>query len=232
VYCLLAAARGSSCRLLVPENVGVCVYLKALGLFRVLEGVGVEVDDRGIRARQDTQLILPLTGFREEAQVEELANQALDALTRAGLGSANLHPLVSEVFAELALNAAEHSESEVGAFGFIQFYQFQEGRRFICAVADGGIGIRRSLERNPELRDRVPYDWTAVELAMRERVSGTGAKTRGIGLYGVAEDMRKAGRRLIMHSGIGMLETSEEMETEARRTTLFPGTLAFASIPT
>jgi hypothetical protein len=232
IYSLLAVARGSACRLLVPENMGVCIYLKSLGLFRVLQGAGVDVDDRGIHAQPDPQLILPLTAFRGEAEVEQLANQALDALTRAELGAANLHPLVSEVFAELALNAAEHSQSEIGAFGFIQFYQFQEGKRFICAVADGGIGIRRSLEQNPELRDRVPYDWSAIELAVRERVSGTGAKTRGIGLYGVAEDMRKAGRRLIIHSGIGMLETSEDMECGTTRTALFPGTVGYASIAT
>jgi anti-sigma regulatory factor (Ser/Thr protein kinase) len=173
-----------------------------------------------------------LTGFRQEREVDDLANQALDALSDAGLGSANLYPLVSEVFAELALNAVEHAESEIGAFGLIQFYEFQYGRRFVCAVADGGIGIRRSLERNPDLRDQVVYDWAAIELALRERVTGTGLKTRGIGLYGVAEDMRKAGRQLIIHSGIGMVEINEEMESQAKRTTLFPGTLAYASIPT
>jgi hypothetical protein len=232
IYSLLAVARGSACRLLVPQNIGVCVYLKSVGLFHTLQQAGVDVDDRGIYAQPHPRLILPLTGFREETEVEELANQALEALTRAGLGPANLHPLVSEVFAELALNAAEHSKSEIGAFGFIQFYDFPEGGRFFCAVADGGIGIRRSLERNPELRDRVPYDWTAIELALRERVSGTGVTTRGIGLYGVAEDMRKAGRRLIIHSGIGMLETSEEMECATRRAALFPGTVAYASIAT
>jgi anti-sigma regulatory factor (Ser/Thr protein kinase) len=232
IYSLLAVARGSPCRLLVPENMGVCTYLKSLGLFPALQQAGVEVDDRGVRTQPDPQLVLPLTGFREEAEVEKLANEALDALTRAGLGSANLHPLVSEVFAELALNAVQHSESEIGAFGFIQFYEFQQGRRFVCAVADGGIGIRRSLERNPDLCDRVPYDWVAIELALRERVSGTGLKTRGIGLYGVAEDMRKAGRRLIIHSGFGIVETSEEMECRAERAKLFPGTVAYASIPT
>ena len=232
VYSLLAVARGSACRLLVPENMGVCTYLKSLGLFHALQEAHVEVDDRGVPAQADPQIVLPLTGFREEAEVEALANQALDALTHAGLGSANLHPLVSEVFAELALNAVQHSESEMGAFGFIQFYESQQGRRFVCAVADGGIGIRRSLERNPDLRDRIRFDWVAIELALRERVSGTGLKTRGIGLYGVAEDMRKAGRQLIMHSGLGIVKTSEEMECSAERAKLFPGTVAYASIPT
>ncbi|MDP3062284.1 MAG: hypothetical protein Q8O40_03570 [Chloroflexota bacterium] len=232
VYLLLAKRRGSACRLFVPENRGVCVYLKSLGLFQTLQQNGIEVDDRGIAERLDPQIILPLTRFQTETQVEELANRALDTLGELGLGSANLHPLVSEAFAELAQNAVQHAESPIGAYGFIQFYEFETGRRFVCGVADGGIGIRRSLERNPALKDRVPYDWVAVELAVRERVSGTGDPRRGIGLYGVSEDMRRAGRQLIIHSGIGSLQLSEEMESAARRVTLFPGTLAYASIPT
>ena len=101
-YPLLAAARGSTCQLLVPENMGVCVYLKSVGLFDALAASDVEVDIRGIRQRRDPQVVLPLTRFRSEAEVDEIANQALDSLSEAGLGSANIHPLVSEVFAELA----------------------------------------------------------------------------------------------------------------------------------
>lgn len=231
IYPLLAQAHGVSSILLVPESVGVCTYLKSVGLFELLKDRGVGVDDRGISKRQDQQLILPLTHFDSQSAVEDLANKALDALSSSGLGSSNLYPLVSEIFAELGLNAVEHSESPIGGFGFIQFYEFAEGRRFVCGVADGGIGIRRSLERNPELRERVHYDWSAIELAVRERVSGTGEGTRGIGLYGVAEDMRSPRRQLILHSGLGSLQISEDMESEARRTTLFPGTLAYASIP-
>ena len=232
VYALLAGRRSAQCRLLVPENLGVSVYLKSIGLFSVLQGAGIEVDDLGVRVpRGQQQHILPVTRFEREEEVEELANQALDGLSRAGLGSANLYPLVSEVFAELAMNAVQHSESPVGSLGLIQFYEFQQGQRFVCVVADGGIGIRRSLERNPALRDEVPYDWVAIQMALRERVSGTGVATRGIGLYGVAEDMRRSGRQLIIHSGIGMVETTEEMESRASRTRLFPGTLVYASIP-
>ena len=232
VYPLLAKAQRVECRLLVPENLGVCVYLKSLGLFDVLQSHGIEVDDRGIRAKRDPQIVLPLTKFTEESEVEVVANDAFAALKESRLGAGNLYPLVSEVFAELGLNAVGHAESAVGGFGFIQFYEFEQGKRFICGVADGGIGIRHSLAKNPELESRIPYDWVAIELAIRERVSGTGDKTRGIGLYGVAEDMRKPGRNLIIHSGLGVLQISEEVESEARRTTLFPGTLVYASIPT
>lgn len=231
VYPLLARARTDRVRLLVPTNVGVCIYLKSLGLFRILKEHGVDVDDRGIPERTDPQLVLPLVNFGSEADVERLANQALDALNRAGFGAGNLRPFVSEVFAELGLNAAEHAESPIGAYGFIQFYEFDEGRRFLVGLADGGMGIRASLARNPALRDRVSYDWDAIELAVRERVSGTGERTRGIGLFGVAEDMRRPGRNLILHSGIGQLQISEQLETQAHRVPGFPGTLAYASIP-
>ncbi len=232
VHPLLAHAKIDRVRLLVPTNAGTCIYLKSLGLFRVLQQDGVDVDDRGVPERRDPQVVLTLVNFRTEGDVERLANEALDALQRARLGAGNLHPIVSEIFAELALNAVQHSESRIGAYGFIQFYEFEEGRRFVVGVADGGIGIRRSLERNPELRDRVTYDWDAIELAVRERVSGTGERRRGIGLYGVAEDMRKPGRNLIIHSGIGQLQISEQLETDAHRVPAFPGTLAYASIPT
>jgi hypothetical protein len=230
VFPLLAVARGSACRLLVPENLGIGLYLQSVGLLRLLKDSGVEVDDRGLSNRQAPQLIVPLTRFQSEGEVEQLANDALDALARAGMGSANLHPLVSEVFAELALNAVQHAESPIGAFGIIQFYESQAGRRFVCAVADGGIGIRQSLERNPSLADKVPYDWDAIELALEEGISRTGSRTRGIGLFGVGEDMRKPGRQLIIHSGIGMLQINEATQGDPQRTTLFPGTLVSASI--
>ena len=87
-------------------------------------------------------------------------------------------------------------------------------------------------QRFASAADKVAYDWDAIELALEEGISGTGSKTRGIGLFGVAEDMRKPGRQLIIHSGIGMLQITEEAQGEPQRTTLFPGTLISASIAT
>ena len=159
-----------------------------------------------------------------------MADEAIERLHQAKLGAPNMRPLVVETFAELANNALQHADSQVGSFGMIQYYDWSAGPRFICVVADGGIGIRKSLERNPTLRNRLYYDWTAIELALQERISGTGDPTRGIGLYGIAEDMRQPGRHLLVHSGVGIVSQSEELETNARRGSLFPGTLAFASL--
>ena len=232
VYPLLARSRGSHCRLLVPTDIGVCIYLKSIGLFRILQEAGIEADDRDIPERDAGQLVLSLTRFNTESQVEELTNQALEALRESRLGAANLYPVVSDVFAELALNAVQHAESPVDSYGLIQFYESMKGRRFVCTVADGGIGIRKSLEKNPQWADQVPYDWVAIELATKERVSGINDQVRGIGLVEVLEQMRKPGRQLIIHSGQGSLQINEDMQSGARRVQPFPGTVAYASIPT
>lgn len=230
-YLLLARQRGIPCQLLVPENTGVAVYLKSAGLFEVLKNEGIRVDDRQLFAGPNPQAVVPLTRFRSTAEVDNITNQALDALTETNLGAGNLYVLISVTFAELAMNAVQHSDSPIGALGIIQIYEEGANRRFVCAVADGGIGILRSLERNPKLKGRVFYDWDAIELATRERISGTGDPTRGIGLYGVADDMRKPSSQLIIHSGIGMLQITERIESVSKRVSvLFPGTLAFASI--
>ncbi len=131
------------------------------------------------------------------------------------------------------MNAVQHSQSEIGSVGLIQFYQSDAGERFVCAIADGGIGIRQSLESNAALRSRATYDWTAIELALEEGTSGTGSSRRGIGLFGVAEEMAKPGRQLIIHSGIGLLLTGGGAASDATRSSVrFPGTLVSASIPT
>ena len=231
IYPLLARHTGVECRVLAPENFGVCTYLESLGVFAILKDSGIEVDDRGITHGSSRNVVLPLTRIDNETQAESLANSALDALLQSGLGTANLYPLLSETFAELAANAVQHSASNIGAFALMEYEDDGVFQRFLVGVADGGIGVRRSLEGNPVLQPRVPYDWIAIELAARERYSGTGDPNRGIGLFGVAEDMRRDGRRLIVHSGIGSLEIGEDMQSSSRRTRLFPGTLAYASIP-
>ena len=231
-YLLLAKRAGSECRLLVPKNKDVCIYLKSLGLFKTLRDNGVEVDDVGIDERPDSQLVVPLTRFDDETEVDEITNDAYESLQGSGLGSPNLYPFVGEIFAELAMNAVQHADSSIGAYGVIQFLSSRSGQRFVCGVADGGIGIRHSLERNPDHKEFIPDDWTAIEYALREQVSGTGDAYRGFGLFGVSEDVRNPGWRMIIHSGIGSLRTTEELEGASQRTRLFPGTLAYVSIPT
>ena len=233
IFLLLAKNNGSECEFLAPENAGVCSYLKSIGLFQILQENGVRVDDRRVAETQSRGVVLPITRFDDEYQVGEMADKALDTLQRSGLGAPNIYSVVSETFGELAMNAVQHAQSPIGAYGVIQFHKSESGEeRFVCGVADAGIGIRHSLEQNPIHKEVVQHDWLAIKHALREQVSGTGDSYRGFGLFSVAEDtLNNPGQRFIIHSGIGSLEIAEDLESAPWRTSLFPGTLAYVSIP-
>lgn len=99
------------------------------------------------------------------------------------------------------MNAVQHSQSKIRCLGLIQFYHSESGKRFVRAVADGGIGLKVLLEMNPDPPRRGTYDWTAIEMALEEGIPGTGPSRRGIGLFGVAEDMAKLGRHYSLWNG-------------------------------
>jgi hypothetical protein len=113
----------------------------------------------------------------------------------------------------------------------VQYYEFEEGPRFICGVADGGIGIRESLRKNPEFRF-LSTDAHAIDLALEERVSGTGERNRGIGLHWVRETMAVGSRRLVIHSVAGSIRIEGPQRTQSRFARLFPGTAAYFWVPT
>ena len=234
ILLLLAKNNGGECELLTPDNAEVRTYLKSMGLYQALQENGVRVDGGGVAESRSRGVVLPLTHLNSEYEVDEATNRAYDAISASNLGASNLHFVVTETFSELAMNAVQHAESAIGAYGVIQFVQNQSGqRRFVCGVADGGIGIRRSLSRNPAHPKRELWrDWTAIEYAMKERVSGTANSLRGMGLFGIMEDTVANGQALIIHSGIGLLQVNEGSSvSDARRASLFPGTLAYVSIP-
>ena len=174
--------------------------------------------------------ILPLTRF-DSSSAEDLTDQLHVSLSSHRQGSANIYLDIVETFSELANNAAEHSESEIGAFGLVQFISLGRERRFLLAVADGGVGIRHSLERNPRHRQNYGFDWAAVRRATGELVSGTLNSNRGIGLFSAFDESHRPGRELIIHSGKGIIDLNSDSQARIVRANLFPGTLVFVSMP-
>ncbi len=231
VYLLLAQRRGSQCLLLVPTDAGVSSYLRDVGLYHTLKAEGVTIGTDGSNAPYQKGIVLPLTRFNSTIEAEDLTNQIHYSLSESRQGSISIYNVLYETFSELANNAAEHSKSEIGAFGLVLF-DMGNGNRFVCAVADGGIGIRTSLMRNPLQEEFGIYEWAAMERATAELVSGTQDAYRVIGLFETVEKMRIPGRELIIHSGTGIISKGEKLTTRITSTRLFPGTMVYISIPT
>ena len=102
--------------------------------------------------------------------------------------------------------------------------------RLDMVVADSGPGIRATLAQNPNLPD-TQSDSEAIDLAIQELTSGTGAPIRGIGLWITVSEMRRPSRKLQIHSGTGLLTMYGAAEPEITETTLRQGTVVRVSIP-
>ena len=237
VYLLLARRRGSYCALIAPDDRAVALHLTDWGLFRILEQGGVSFDklcvtgERQLDPASTFSVLLPLTRFDNVTDAEDLTNRIHHSLMESRQGVVNLSHVIYETFSELANNAAEHSVSEIGAYGLVLLDISQGDRRFVCGVADGGIGIQTSLMCNPKHQPYGYYEWAAMERATEELVSGTQDSYRGIGLYETVEQMRTPKRFLIIHSGNGIISKGEKLTTRITSTRLFPGTMAYFSIP-
>ena len=230
VYLLLARRRGSSCALIAPSDGSVATYLKGTGLFSVLQEEGISLEqDQG--ASPDSSALLPLTRFTSTTEAEDLTNQIHFSLSGSRQGSASIYHVIYETFSELANNAAEHSASPIGAYGLALFDPPESSGRLVCGVADGGIGVRTSLLRNPLHADHGHYEWSAMERATEELVSGSLDPYRGIGLYETVEKSRIPGRELVIHSGNGIIVKGRKLSTRISGANLFPGTMVSISIP-
>ena len=232
VCSLLAKDLGRDCSLILPYAKAAAAPLMQARMPQLLSEAGVDVESShpAIPGNGNAAILLPATRFHSLGDAAELTNWLEDALTSSGMGAANIHPIVCEMFSELANNAAEHSESRIGAYGFARFYSSSGDSRFLCAVADGGRGISLALQGNPALATPA-NEWSAIELAVQELVTGTAKRTRGIGLYSVFDEMHRPGRELMIHSGKGVLTVNADSEIHIVRGGVFPGTLVSVAVP-
>lgn len=122
-----------------------------------------------------------------------------DAASKAGFRDSVSKGLVA-AFLELADNAAEHSGA---AHTTVAAYRWQPGE-FEMVVADAGVGVRRSLARNPAYRT-IPDDGTAIALAVAEGVSGVVTPGRGLGFRSIYQSIAGMSGRLRFHSGSAAL---------------------------
>jgi hypothetical protein len=104
---------------------------------------------------------------------------------------------------EIAQNVADHADARAGAVGIAEVTR--GGRDVEVAIADFGVGIRASLERNP--RYGVLTDLEALKIAVS--LGGSGRinpnSPSGLGLYFIQLMLLDNGGELLMRSGAAEL---------------------------
>jgi anti-sigma regulatory factor (Ser/Thr protein kinase) len=186
-----------------------------------------------------------LTRVRTREEIEPVADR-IATLVSTGPESHDARLAVRYVLVELLRNVVQHSQDPSGAVVAAQRMDQQQRRSrpmIQLAVADAGIGIPRSLQReHPHLIDYRQ----ALERALLPHISGTfregltgSLENAGMGLYVISEMARKThGRLLIATTGAALvLQGGTDGQPPSPRFLEplgigFPGTLAAFEIPT
>ena len=179
----------------------------------------------------EKEYTLEPTAFHSMREAQELTDVLEENLRDHAMGAPNVHPELVEIFSELVNNAAEHGMTPEGAHAHVRYMPHRRGYAFDVVIADSGAGIRTTLAGNPEV-PQPETDAAAIGLAVQELVSGTGAPTRGIGLWMTLTEMRKPGRKLWIQSGSGLLTMYGTAEPQLRETEHRQGTMVRLTIPT
>ena len=163
---------------------------------------------------EEARYVLQPTNFRTMGEAQEVTNALEENLATGDLGATNVRPELVEICSELVNNAAKHGRTEDGAQVHVRFLPHRRVSAFDVVIADSGAGIRAALGDNPTV-SRPETDAEAISLALQELVSGTGDPTRGLlKLWMTVIEMCRPGRKLLLHSGAGLLTMYGDVELE------------------
>ena len=179
-------------------------------------------------------LILPASAFRTEGEANSLWETVAQNLMQHSIGPANVWPIVDSVFAELALNAAQHSASPEGCCATVECLTSEDEILYVIGVMDYGIGIPSSLRNNPAYQ-HINDKYDAISRSLELEVTGT-LEHRGSGLPHVTKSVKESAGDLAIISRGGHLVIQKgddpiQGDFTGQDWALHPGTLVLAAIP-
>lgn len=159
--------------------------------------------------------------FEDEAGARMVSRELTEALA-AGCDVDDLAiRAIRTCLDELCDNVIHHAESDLG--GFASGRGWRRPPRFEVALADLGIGVRRSLNKNPSYAD-VDDDVAALKRAVELGVTSTPDRNSGYGLPVTRDLLDANGGLLVIKSGWAELALGSEDEV-FKSDAEFPGTL-------
>ncbi len=218
----------------------VAAYLERMDFFRIFgHRVETNVDVAVLeeRRRGNPGTLQELISFHSEEEIPGIINRISEILTNKDYGLRE-RAAICATLSEICANAVEHGHSPFGSYAAVQAYQHivsggrerGRGEEVLVAIADGGVGVRETLSRNPEYSEHTASDNDALRHALKMGVSGTGEIGRGGGLAVVGQIAARAGGSLSLRSGSGRV-TFYGDRTNSRNVPAFPGTFVRVSLP-
>lgn len=163
----------------------------------------------------------PCRRYRDEESCHSVVRELTEALTESIETDDVARFGIRICLDELAENVIFHADTNLG--GFVIAQRLRRRPEFEIAIADLGIGIRRSLQKNPDFAD-IRDDVTAIARALQPRVSSTPERNGGFGLAVSKLLLAANGGTLVVRSGNGRVQTGAE-EHEQHEPVALPGTL-------
>ncbi len=217
-------------------------YLERMDFFRIFgHRVETNVDVAALeeRRRGNPGTLQELIRFHSEEEIPGIINRISEILENKDYRLRE-RAAICATLSEICANAVEHGHSPFGAYAAVQAYQHvvsggrtrgeRAGEEVIIAIADGGVGVRETLSRNPKYAEHTQTDNDALRHALKMGVSGTGEVGRGGGLAVVAQISARASGSLSLRSGSGRV-TSYGDRTNSRNVPPFPGAFVRVSLP-
>ncbi len=220
-------------------------YLERMNFFRIFgHRIETNVDVAALeeRRRGNPGTLQELVNFHSEEEIPGIINRISEILENKEYRLRE-RAAICATLSEVCANAVEHGASSFGAYAAVQAYQHivsgrhgstkgerRRGEEVLVAIADGGVGVRETLSRNPEYAELTKTDNDALRHSLKMGVSGTGEIGRGGGLAVVGQISARAGGSLSLRSGSGRI-TFYGDRTNSRNVPPFPGTFVRVSLP-
>ena len=219
-------------------------YLERMDFFRIFgDRVRTNVDVAALeeRRRHNPGTLQELVNFHSEEDIPGIISRISEILENKEYRLRE-RAAICATLSEICANAVEHGASPFGAYAAVQAYHHivsgrhssprggRRGEEVLIAIADGGVGVRETLSRNPKYVEFTETDNDALRHALKMGVSGTGEIGRGGGLAVVGQIATRAEGSLSLRSGAGRV-TFYGDRTNSRNVPSFPGTFVRVSLP-
>jgi hypothetical protein len=194
---------GALVKLTLPDDDDVRRYLVRMDLVDQVRRAGITVTGQvpSIRRADRADVLLEVRRICGPSDAENFCDAAYE-LARQHTSDRSA-AAGAKMLGELLDNAVTHAGSPVGVYAAAQVHQ--RSGNLELAVADGGIGVRAHLARNPPFRNLTATQ--ALRAALQPGVTGTSEK-RGNGLPDLLSTACGFGGELLLRSDDGYAQVA------------------------